>query len=651
MSNWHDWATGNEGATLQEGEELAAAPSMDAFKLRRFETDDMWWDADVDELFDTFVLPRVALVDEIEREQPAILASLPLRTQLHQVDTLPRLAKRLHREYQNMRRTMYPTARSRGQHTAAQNLSVVYMWMQALRVQFLAERLLADIEQRAPKLRWAGTDFDFVLQTTERAKVHICPSSQPLVELDWRTLDSAIRMLRRGSMESGIADVAEFLEYWRCLWWRFVQLLGQCEISDAVDDGGGVLHPRGTTLDVESASEDEAAPSIIDLLRLVMPRPMAGGSTTEGRLITATHGLNHPMYTESSVDDDVGGDVRQGWLPVALPFVMGDSRVRIQGLLEYETIFYQVEDMLRPLMCYVTATIVTVPPATRAIFAKRVERLLMKDRAAAAAATALLVQQIAAHPERALSDALYDEIFRQLYNLFVYPGDAEFYTVRQLFGSGGSSPNIDAIHDRPFAGLVLSVMRSDHYRDAAKLYDVRELFNTIVEQAWTKGAQCIADGAAPFVERLANFIIYELVDKLMAEAQCPPEMQLQANCHLDFLSYHHVHRDPAECPRPGDLSRSAARCQLVHLLRRNFIVIPARPIPAAMDLDMAPPPAPPQVFEVPSFPAAVIVWLAWARFDATTDERRREIIRAEPLRYVPRQLQGLVKMFQGRKTH
>ncbi len=125
----------------------------------------------------------------------------------------------------------------------------------------------------------------------------------------------------------------------------------------------------------------------------------------------------------------------------------------------------------------------------------------------------------------------------------------------------------------------------------------------------------------------------------MAAQECPEPMRIKANCFLDYLTYNNVY--PKLLTRAPPPTIQALRlaghcmCRIVQITRRNFIIIPTDD---GKDV---------HVFEVASFPAAVIVWLRFARFDTMEDTRQRTASKREPLRFVPAQLRDLVVAFKA----
>ncbi len=186
---------------------------------------------------------------------------------------------------------------------------------------------------------------------------------------------------------------------------------------------------------------------------------------------------------------------------------------------------------------------------------------------------------------------------------------------------------------------MLSGLRAADYARAATTHDDPNLLEHIIEFVWQRGTQTLAEGCAPPLERVANVVFLELVDKVMARLRCPESMRLKANCFVDYLSYNLVYpKILTHAPQPNmQALRTAGRtmCRLVHIVRRNFIIIPA-----ADNVNV-------HVLEVASFPAAVIVWLSRARFDTMPDHIERQASLREPLRFVPKQLQPLVRAFNA----
>ncbi len=362
---------------------------------------------------------------------------------------------------------------------------------------------------------------------------------------------------------------------------------------------------------IPTHGEENDAPPPADLLAAMMPtmnaRWLASGNVST--TITLSRGpLNHLLYTESA-SVRPGADVSSGMLPVPLPMVKNGRRALMRGLLEMECIHFHLEAemaVLRPL---------DLAGPHRLKIGKPVDSILIKERAATAAAIALLVEQVVAQPARVLCDSIYEDVYNELFRLFLMPGDPELYTLQQT--AGLMRVNVDAIHDEPFAGMVLHALRRDLYADATTLFDARELFVRVIDDSWKKGAQSLDEGgAAPFTENLAHFILLQLTEKLMASAGCPEPQRIAANSWLDFLHHHRVTTPPMvkhnEAPPSG--------CRLIRVARRNFLQI-WPPGGGGM-----------RVAEIPTFPATVIVWLALTQND---------------VRLVPRQLLPLVERFRA----
>lgn len=568
MAVWAQWAHGNEAVGLREGEKMPPKwPRREAFAVMHLAEEH--YDADVRGLLDDFVSVRVHMAESIQQHLPEILRNRALRDRLVADGTLPGLARRIKRETLRLQRRLYPDLRSRGKHTSAQTLAFVFLWLTQLRLEWLAEQVSANVESRMVHVQWRGDDFDLVADAGQR----LCASQKPLAEYDFQLLDTTIKLARQTALlDVGLGNVQAFAQYWRALWHRFIAIL------DAADGTGEAVEEADSVV-------QEQQRRLAELLMLppsssLLPAPAAAAAP-----------LVHTVYTEPRAQQT---DVAKGFLPEALPFARGNRRMRLIGLLQCEVLHRHVTQLLDVLTTWDGA----------AVTKRRIDQVLVQGRAASAAVIELVSLELVAQPNAALIDAMAEEMFKVLPALFLMSGDVELWTLKQLFGD--QSLRIDAIHDDPYAGHVLNDLRYRTYETMTTVAMPSRLWKSLIEDVWTKGAQSIADGPAHVLEPVANAVLVELLQHVLVDNGCPLEWALKANGWFDFIEVqsktnHSKGLRPPTTPTMA-LGKASARCFLLHVMRRNFIVVPSGAADGA-----------PLVLNVPTFPAAVVTWFAFAR--------------------------------------
>jgi len=609
ITGWATWADGNEDVQLIGRERgLPRWPTPAAFARFQFGRDDeiaQVIDHDLDGLLVEFTLPRLELVEAIEAELPAILASVPLRQQLTQTNLLPQAYRRIHLEYLQIRSELFKTARDRASHSGAQLLALGMHWLCALRLVAAHERLQANLKSRIGRRDWRLVDFDFVVETSERARIQLATTSGTLGALTLDDLGPVLRLVWRTVFEAGLPNCATFLEYWQALWEHFASVLVTTSARPVITEND----------ETSAAGEDLMAELRSELL--------------------------HDVVDTVELPDDPLALMDDGRLPMPLPWVSRGLDFPLARLLEYECIYYHISTAVQLLVGYEKAHRASLAafPGGIKVVERAAQQCFVERRQATAAATTLLHQIVLQHRDTNLNDALHQIVLGRMHDFFLYAGEPEFYTIRQIYAqsvaAGGAMAgsvahaNIDAIHDKPFSGHVLSALRADDYAFVSHLFEDKALFQRIIAEVWLDGGQTVADGGAPKLERLANVLLLELVEKVMAAKGCPESHRIRHNAFVDYLAFHQVYPRLAESVPRLDVQRPAG-CLLVHVLRRNFLVV-----------------APNTVFEVGSFPAAVATWLALARFDTVDDPRERHISEREPLRFIPGPFVPLVEAFRA----
>ncbi len=575
---------------------------------------------DVQQLLEDLVMPRLSLVEQLWGRMPGWLATGHVGSTTAR--WLTAATARLTGEYEEVCARMLPRVAAHVTQSETQRLCLLFLFQAMLGMCALDARVQTAARQERPIMEWGAPDFDYV-EHVGTVRVGGFPLANagdlPLGRYNLTQWHTAMDLLCKAlhTMGSGGGGLPDARPYWDALWERYAELLFLPPArADSVTDARAPPRP--------TPSAPPAAFGAGEIARILAGMGMNGEEAMRARADAASASTMGSLLNLKYASEPMAerSDVARRRLTRALPYEHGGRRLCLVYCQGRESLFRTHHLRFKALHVFAEAARAPASVAATTMMMARMPANIVAPIAA-------FIEEMADHRNDTVDRFVSEELWANYANAYLMAGEVERFVLLALDAAIKATGTVP-VNASPFASEVISTMRGEEWPAIARL-DARPVLlnkvrNEFLPSISARGPPLVA----PFAERAGVMLLSVMLDAAMTFAGCPGTRLLSQCSYVDELAhgFKHLAGHSAKAaataleaatarqalpmsPRAAldVFGGRAARAVVVRLMRRNFLVMARKQY--ARD---------PLVLELPSYPHAMLGWLASAAVPVSDTE-------------------------------